>query len=515
MSLFPLTVRSCHAARLIAISACCLYLTTAGGGLQSIDAVMTYEVTKSLVSSGSTAFDAPGLNQHPGVDGRYYSRFGVGQSVFNIPFYVAGRAVRQGLGLRMGRSETLDKAAVALGSTVAAAGMVWVVYLFAWRLSGSAVAARRTALALALGTLVWPYSKFGFNVTLTAWCLTAGIYSAWIGVRLDRDRTLAASAVWLAGAFLTRHEMAVAAMLVGVWIAFESRVAWRRVAGRLLWFGVPLAAALAFWLWYNYVRFGSPLDPGNLDDPVVGFDAPILVGIQGFLFSPGRSLFIYVPLALAGVLSYPAFARRDGSLAVLFVALMTSLVLVYSSMWAWDGLRSYGPRYLVPLLPMLIVPLVWWLEPGKQWWRRGLLLLVGFSVVIQLPGVLVDFSKVSVEHGRAVGGYSRDAKVYNWRETGLVLDTIAAVEAVPKNLRYLVRGERPPGIHQAVGEDDRDFGQRLAFSLDFWWLYLYYLGAVSAPVAVVLGLAPLALGWLSLRRNIALDGPLPQRLSQA
>ena len=515
MSPFPLTDRSRQAGRLIAAAALCIYIATAGGGLTSIDAVMTYEVTKSLVSHGTTAFDVAGLNQHPGVDGRYYSRFGIGQSIFNIPFYLAGRTVRQALGLRIGRSDSIDKAAVALGSTVAATGIVWVAYLFAWRLSGSAVGARRTALALAFGTLVWPYSKFGFNVALTAWCLTAGIYAAWIGVRLDRLKTLAASGAWLAGAFLTRHEMAAAALLVGAWIALESRREGRMLPARLAWFGAPLAAAFAFWLWYNFVRFGSPFDPGNLDDPVVGFDAPILVGIHGFLFSPGRSLFLYVPLAAAGVLALPALARRDGSLAALFVALSVSLVVVYSTLRAWDGLRSYGPRYLVPVLPMLVIPMVWWMEPGRQWWRRALLWLVAFSAAVQLPGVLVDFSKVSVEHAREVGYYPRDAKVYNWLESGMVLDTRAALASVPQNLRYLAKGERPNGIQQAAAEEDHDLTQRLAFSLDFWWLYLYYLGAMSASVAVIVGLVPLALAGLLLRENLELDDALAQSLTGA
>ena len=56
-----------------------------------------------------------------------------------------------------------------------------------------------------------------------------------------------------------------------------------------------------------------------------------------------------------------------------------------------------------------------------------------------------------------VGEYSRDAKIYNWLESGLVLDTRAAVAAVPANVRYLTRGERPPGIRPAVAEDDREF----------------------------------------------------------
>ena len=181
-----MTSESRRAARLTAVAALCIYIATAGGGLTTVDAVMTYEVTKNLVTRGSTAFDVVGLNHHRGVDGRYYSPFGIGQSIFNIPFYLTGRAAHQRLGVRIGRSETIDKAAVSLGNTLAAAGVVWVVYLFAWRLSGSLVAARRTALALGFGTLVWPYSKFGFNAALTSWCLIAGMYSAWVGVRVDQ-----------------------------------------------------------------------------------------------------------------------------------------------------------------------------------------------------------------------------------------------------------------------------------------------------------------------------------------
>ena len=495
-----MTAEPRRAAGLIAVAALCIYISTAGGGLTSVDAVMTYEVTKNLVSHGTSSFDVVGLNHHRGVDGRYYSPFGIGQSIFSIPFYVVGQSARQWFGLRLGRPETLDKSAVALGSTVAAAGIVWVAYLFAWRLSGSLVGACRTALALGFGTLVWPYSKFGFNAALTGWCLTAGIYSAWVGVRLDRRRLVAWSGIWLACAFLTRHEMAVAAVLVAAWIAFETRRDWRLLTGRLVWLGVPLAAAFAFWLWYNFTRFGHPFDTGNLGpdlalDQQFMLDQSILVGLRGLLFSPGRSLFVYAPLTVAGVLALPSLARRDRSTAVLFAGVLVSFLVLYGSLRYWDGLRGYGPRYLVPVLPILIIPLVWWLEPGNSRWRRALLWVVALSVVVQLPGVVVDFSKVSVAHARASGEYSRDAKIYNWRESGLVLDARAAIAAVPVNVRYLVRGERPPVETLPANKDDGDFSQRFEFSLDFWWLYLYYLGAISPPVAVGLGAMPLLIAF--------------------
>ncbi len=499
-----MTAESRRAAGLIAVAALCLYIFTAGGGLTSVDAVMTYQVTKNLVSHGSSSFDVAGLNHHRGVDGRYYSPFGIGQSIFNIPFYLAGRVAREWFGLRIGRSETIEKSAVALGSAVAAAGLVWVAYLFAWRLSGSLTAARRTALALGFGTLIWPYSKFGFSATLTGWCLAAGVYASWVGVRLDRRRLVAWGGVWLACAFLTRHEMAAAAVLVAAWIVFETRRDWRLLAGRIAWLGAPLAVALSFWLWYNFIRFGNPFETGNLGtdpdlDQYFAFGQSI-VGIRGLLFSPGRSLFIYAPLTFAGVLAFPAFARRDRSTAVLFAAIFVSLLVLYGSLRYWDGLRGYGPRYLVPVLPLLIIPLVWWLEPGNGRWRRALLWVVALSVVIQLPGVVVDFSKVSIAYARAKGDYSRDAKIDNWHESSLVLDTRAAISAVPRNVRHLVLGERPPVETRRADQDDRELSQRLAFSLDFWWLYLYYLGAISASAAAALGATPLVVALLTLRK---------------
>jgi hypothetical protein len=34
----------------------------------------------------------------------------------------------------------------------------------------------------------------------------------------------------------------------------------------------------------------------------------------------------------------------------------------------------------------------------------------------------------------------------------------------------------------------RDFSAQFAYSLDFWWVYLYFLGVIPAAVSVILGL---------------------------
>src|SRR4051794_7371628 len=95
-----------------------LYFLTAGGSLTSTDAVVTFALAKSLVEQRSIALDPNdvGNSAGRGIDGRYYSHFGIGQSLYDIPFYVAGRTAGRLIRTRIGKPETLPKAAVALGS---------------------------------------------------------------------------------------------------------------------------------------------------------------------------------------------------------------------------------------------------------------------------------------------------------------------------------------------------------------------------------------------------------------
>jgi hypothetical protein len=50
--------------------------------------------------------------------------------------------------------------------------------------------------------------------------------------------------------------------------------------------------------------------------------------------------------------------------------------------------------------------------------------------------------------------------------------------AVRANVAYVL-GRRPvPRVARASGGADREFSRQFAFSLDFWWLYLFYLGVL-------------------------------------
>jgi hypothetical protein len=185
-------------------------------------------------------------------------------------------------------------------------------------------------------------------------------------------------------------------------------------------------------------------------------------------------------------------------------------LLLYSRFQHWAGDGSFGPRYLMPLLPLAMIPVAFFLHARAGRGTRalaGLLAVAGF--LIQIGGVAVYF-----------GAQMREAGDYPYR---LPLDDprfmseshfnpyfspiVGHWRLLHRNLREHVHGEGP----RLGGVDRRSADPRLGISaaeqqqllhaLDFWWLYLGYAGLPRAPVwGVVLALSVLTLG--AMRRAL-------------
>jgi hypothetical protein len=463
--------------RLVALLSLVVYLGTTGGSMATD--IMSYEVTRGIVEHGTVAmsYNVFQMDAHRGVDGRYYAPYGIGHAIYSIPFYAGARLVEKATGAGLGKPEVLPKAGFVVGSAFAAALTVWIIFLFAWRLSGDGVAATWTAVAVGLGSLLWPYAKFGFNAPLGTLCVVAGTYGVWAGTRLRRDSLLVLGGIALGGALLVKHELALVCLPIGLWIIAESWPDRSLLIRRALVSAAPVLVALAVTLYYNDVRFGNPLDTGYLRDDTLGTGS-ITAGLAGLLVSPGRSVFLYSPVVIGGVIALVVLARHDRPTALLLLGQFVVMLCFYASLVNWDAERSYGPRYLLPVIPLLILPIASAIRRS-----RTLVALVLLSIVWQLPGVLVDFSKVGA--ARVIGERTEHDRQWTWDAAGLVINTRASLAAVPDNARRLLTGDRPSV--KAGGSTTRDFSDQFAFSLDFWWMYLFYLGALPAALAVACG----------------------------
>jgi hypothetical protein len=211
--------------------------------------------------------------------------------------------------------------------------------------------------------------------------------------------------------------------LAGAWLLDRLlRPRAERDLPRVLGYGAlgVLPGALAFLL-YNQARYGSPLvlgyDIGR--DGSIGFGTPLLAGLHGLLFSPGKSVFLYAPLLLLAVPGALRMAReRRRELYVLALPVLFTL-LAAARWWAWSGDVAWGPRLLVPVLPLAFVPALFAL-PGPSRVRRALFaalcalgLYVGFLGVAFRPFqyVAVAQEATRVTLGKGDPGKMRDVPI--------------------------------------------------------------------------------------------------------
>jgi hypothetical protein len=493
------------------VTALAVYGATAGGSLTSTDAVVTYDLTRSLVQHGSVALSGNllGMRSQQGKDGRYYSPFGIGQSLYNVPFYLAGSMASRVLRARALKADSLPKAAVALGETVVAALIVQRTFWLSLAITGDAAGAACAAITLAFGSVLWPYARFGFNQPLACLLLLAAVTDA-IATNRSGQKAAFRSGVWMAGALLTRHELMLGALPIGLWLLLGTgRARAQRLRDAGVYAGI-VALGLGVWLAYNAARFGNPLDAGYLRDPIPGFGSPVASGMLALLFSPSASIFLYTPMALAGVIGLVWMVQRHRGRGLLLSSLVLLFFVFYATLGNWLGGRSYGSRYLLIVLPYLACgwAVLLCLVPA----RRRTALFAGvlvLGIAVQVPGVLVDYAKVSQTEAIGRGGYSTVQRQWDWRASALVLNTRAMAHRIPENLAFVGGWRVPPSIAPAGSSDDRGFSQQFAFSLDFWWLYLFYLGALSraALIAVLVALVTAVTGsMLKLRAAVrALD----------
>ena len=357
-------------ATLVFLAVLSLYAATAGGSLATQDASAVFAQTRSLVDYGT--LDVPLGISGPdwrGIDGRYHLPFGIGQALYNAPFYAAGKLAVRLTGLSIGGSdEPVLKASVLLGNAVAGSLCAAVVFLLAWRLTGHERNSVATAALFACGSLAWTYSKFGFSAMPTALMLAAGVYGVWSGVMLERLAPVARGGAALAFAFLIRHEMLLAGAVCVLWTVSAARPRRRRLQVGCL--AAMLGVAVAGWAWYNLARFGNPFETGH--HPEFGG-----LGLLGLTVSPAASVFLYAPLAGIGAIVLIRLWRNDHSYARLVVPASAALFAFYALLEDWLGTRSYGPRYLVPLLALTYAPLA--LVPALGWRTWATRLAIGVA----------------------------------------------------------------------------------------------------------------------------------------
>ncbi len=385
----------------------CLYALSIANGFYSSDGEVMFQTTAALVERHAFALARdPGLPQIvPGQAGAWYSKYDPGLSLLMVPFYVAGdwvAAINAAHRYRVAAIAVLFVPALAAG--LALAGSVWAglhgVPDVALR------AALRIALAAGLASPLWWYGRTLFAEAVLACALAWS--AALLVARPGRDGSVAWH-VLLAGivaglGIATRAAFGVYIPAL-VWLSGSS-TSGRQRAGRWAVFALGTVPGLAIVLAHNALRFGDPLASGYAGE---GFTTPAWKGVAGLLVSPGKGIAWHAPPLLLGVMLWPRLRRVAPRLAWFLVLAWVPALLVFGTWWAWDGGWSWGPRFLVPLIPLSLLPLV--VLPDRAAWRIAFGVLVLAGVLVNLPALLVDITPHYAQIAETAAGVDR----VNWQ----------------------------------------------------------------------------------------------------
>lgn len=261
------------------------------------------------------------------------------------------------------------------------------------------------AAIFATATPAWHYSRtiFGEPITtflwlLAFWALLTSHQSrakAFLGGMALGASILAKTANILGTAIFPLWAMGLLARpwVESLWpsrqnIKASPRPAWDRLE-LVAAFIAPLSFFAGTFLWLNWLRFGHPLDAdyGNGGE---AFTFDYGTSLPALLLSPNKGLFIFAPPILAALVGWPAFWRQHRDMALLAATLGITNWLFYGAWFMWWGGHSWGPRFLVPLISFLLLPLAQALARPS----RRILGVVWCSALaglaINLPGALAE-----------------------------------------------------------------------------------------------------------------------------
>lgn len=332
-----------------------VYLFTWAGHYTTADGSSKLAWTKALLSGHVVAF-LP--------NGDPVSRYGIGHSLLAIPSIALAELVNKVTGIHA------EPALYTLLFIVnGALFLALLTYYLAQFYPARSVVT--TVLIAGLATIWWPYTKLDFSEPLV-------LTLAFLGFLLMRFGHPFWGMLMAAFTLTIRPDSITVVAPIAVWYLLT-----HRSIKSLLEIALATAPSIVLILVSNYVRYHSIVDRGY---PGERFSNPWLVGLYGILLSSGKSIFLFSPPLVLGLLGWKAFASRPHlrADAWLFLSVCIVQVCLFAKWWGWSGEDDWGVRFVIPGVLMLSIPMIEVLN------RRALVIpIVTLGVAVQLLAVLI------------------------------------------------------------------------------------------------------------------------------
>ncbi|HUF37052.1 MAG TPA: hypothetical protein VMN57_00895 [Anaerolineales bacterium] len=293
------------------------------------------------------------------------------------------------------------------------------------------------ACIFAFASIAWVYSQGFFRETLAAMFLTGSLLFGNRSISRDRGEWKIAPAAFfllsLAGMVLTK---AILVLIVpGILLAVTYGKPVAKISGREK-VKISVIAAAVIAIAFLIARAVIPASvPTRYDFPQVILttlqtiaarpQGQFLSNLLAPIFSPGRGLLFFMPVLIPGLFLWiknmPGKSRSDWSgysiAAVWSVAVIVVLEAATVGNEGWS--LAWGPRRLLPVLPLIVICGAPWIEDllksrkTRARFASGLVLAAGIG--IQLGGVLISRGLVRTGLRGEIGDFFSDRLVWDLR----------------------------------------------------------------------------------------------------
>jgi hypothetical protein len=358
-------------------------------------------LTFAIVQEGRLTIDS--FHDQQGIDtgdkaiynGHYYTSKAIGSSLVAALFYFPLYRLELLLDLKLSLTQLkwlLTFFAIGIPSAIAGS----LMYVLCKQVTGDRVKALVATLAVCLGTMIFPYSVTFFGHQLAGALLFGAffvIFQLKAGPGFDRNSILFLIGLLLGFALITEYPVAIIVMVLTAYYFFTvfrngKMDVKRAVILPALGACIPLAMILA----YNLAVFKQPLATGynhsanswfqqNQTQGLVGIGWPDPKAMYYMTLHPAIGIFWQSPVLILSLIGIWRMWQGSKYRAEALVAISAflSLLILYSGFYAWWGAWTFGPRYLVPMLPFLCLPLVFIPRP----WFLSVVIL-GIISILQM-----------------------------------------------------------------------------------------------------------------------------------
>lgn len=332
-----------------------------------------------------------------GIDGHYYSMYGIGLAIVEIPFVITGNLLS-----KIFKSIPSDYILMYLVSTTNAfitTGICLLVFLFCKRLKYSDRTSFLVTLSFGLTSMAWPYSKYSMTEPLQAFLLLLSIYLLNKFKENNKLLQIILSGAIFGFAIITKPFLIIILPLMLFYIYMILLKS--KIKNIMIFITTSLAVSSVQGITY-YSTFGNFFGDSRYGNIRFIFSY-LLQGLYGFIFSSGKSFFLYFPLAILVFFSIKKFYSLHRYEALLFLSITVEQLLLLSPIMhgnvgpTWHGAPHWGPRYLYIIIPFFAIVLGPYIEDIFYHLKKKLLFWSLFvaGVLVQLPPVIMRIASYS------------------------------------------------------------------------------------------------------------------------